>query len=88
MRVRNQQRQIERAFFEFRQQRLSQRAQPSARVQNNDVFTGTDFDTGSIAAVTCRAATRRRNRAANTPKFDLRGYFDGIKLPQPPEKPN
>jgi hypothetical protein len=86
MRVRNEQREIERALGKFREQRPAQSAQAGAGVEDDDVGAGTDFDAGGVAAVTDGARPRRGNRAANAPEFYGRGRFDVETLAQMPGK--
>ena len=88
MRVREEQRQIERAALEFRQQRLTEFAQAGAAVQNDDVATVPDFNAGGVAAVTNGVRAGRRNRTANAPKLDVRGRLDGSTVTQVRQKQN
>lgn len=76
VRVGDEQGQVERTVFEFGQERLSQRTQTGAGVQNDDFIAAPDFDAAGIAAVADGVAAGRGDGAAHTPKLDGRAGFD------------
>ena len=80
MRVRDEQRDVQRLVFEFRQQREAERAQTRARVENDDFTAAADFDAGSVAAVAHGGRPRRRNRTAHAPELYASASFDEATL--------
>ena len=84
VRMGEQQRELERLIFEFRQQGLAERAQTRARVEDDDFAAASDFDTGSVAANAYCFRSRCRNRTAHTPEFHARGGINETILPQIP----
>jgi hypothetical protein len=88
MRVREEQRKVQRAALEFRQQRLAKFAQAGAGVENDDVAAAADFDASGVAAVTRGVRAGRRDRAANAPELDLRSRIDESTLAQTRGKTN
>ena len=67
---------------EFLDERLAQKPQAGAGVENDDFVAAADLDAGSVAAQTHRVPSRRGNGAADAPKFDARARFDGESLAQ------
>ena len=88
MRVREQHRQLQRPILEFRHQRPAQRPQPRAGVEEDDFSTGTDFDARRIPAIAHGRRSRRRNRAAHAPEFNISGGFDAKNLTRVWQKTN
>jgi hypothetical protein len=84
--VRKEQGKIERAAFEFGEERLTEPTQAGSSVENDNVVAATNLDTGCVASIADRARSRCGYRAAYTPKFDVRGGFDGENLAQPGAK--
>ena len=80
MRVREQQRQVQRMAAGFRQQLASERAQSRACIQNNDLPADAHLDAGGVAAITHRARARSGNRAAHAPKCHASHVFDETTL--------
>src|SRR2546425_301053 len=68
MRVRQEQRQVQRPLVKLSNQRLPQRAQSRAGVQNDDLAISADLDTGSVAPVPYCSRAGGGNRAAHPPK--------------------
>ena len=77
VRVRQEQGEIERLGFEFREQRLAEVAQAGAGVEDDDVRAGTKFDTTGVPAITNGTHARRRNRPPDSPEPDLGCFLDG-----------
>jgi hypothetical protein len=86
MRVRNEQREIERLVFEFGEQRLSQQAQSGAGIEDDNVITNPDFHASGIATVTHGTAARCGNGAANAPELYGGATIDATTLTYPPAK--
>ena len=69
MGVRQEQGQLDRLMIEFGHQFESQRTQPCAGIENNDLPIGSHLHARSIAAVMDRARTWRRNGTSHAPEF-------------------
>jgi hypothetical protein len=82
----DEQRKIQRTPFEPSEERLAEPTQTGACVQDDDVAAAADLDTRGVAAIAEGARPRRGYRAANAPKLDMRGGFDGGNLTQPRTK--
>jgi len=68
MRVRDEQCEVQRLVFEFVEQRLSQRAQSGAAIENQDVLAATHFDARRITAIADSVGPRTGNTPADAPK--------------------
>jgi hypothetical protein len=80
--VREEQREVERLFLKFLEQRLAQPAQTGAGVEDDDVVAVAKFDAGGVAAVADGGCPRRRDGAAHTPECYDSARFDGNTLAQ------
>ena len=88
MRVREEQRQVQRLFFEFLEQRLSQRPQTGAGIEDDNVIAVADFDAGGVAAIALGRRPGRGDGAAYTPEFYASASVDGTILARLERKTN
>ena len=86
MRVRQEQREVERPTLEFGEKRLTELAQAGAGVEDDDVTATADFHAGGVAAVAHGGRPRRGNGSANPPEFDVRAGLDVSNLMQTRKK--
>jgi len=88
MGVGNEESEIKRLAFKLLQQGLTQQTEPGAGVENNDLITATDLNTGSISPVTDGARAGSRDGSTYAPKLDGGGSSDGGIIPDRAKKEN